>query len=79
MFCVVNDKKNNVLFEVFFILGTLPKYDDGNVSREACVQTENNICEESIDIEIRNCGGYYIYFLQETPPNSSFCFGMKKK
>ncbi|XP_052074207.1 oncoprotein-induced transcript 3 protein-like [Mytilus californianus] len=55
--------------------GTLPTYDDGNVSREACVQTENAICEQSIDIEIRNCGGYYIYFLKETPPNSSFCFG----
>ncbi|CAC5411148.1 unnamed protein product [Mytilus coruscus] len=57
--------------------GTLPTYDDGIVSREACVQTENDICEDSIDIEIRNCGGYYIYFLQKTPPNSSFCFGMK--
>ncbi|CAC5411146.1 unnamed protein product [Mytilus coruscus] len=55
--------------------GTLPTYDDSNVSREACVQTENDICEESIDVEIRNCGGYYIYFLQETPANSSFCFG----
>ncbi|CAC5411156.1 unnamed protein product [Mytilus coruscus] len=58
-----------------WINGTLPTSDDGNVSREACVQTENDICEESIHIGIRNCGGYYIYFLQETLPNSSFCFG----
>ncbi|VDI79905.1 Hypothetical predicted protein [Mytilus galloprovincialis] len=55
--------------------GTLPTYDDGNVSRAACVQTNNDMCEQSIDIEIRNCGGYFIYFLQKTPPNSSFCFG----
>ncbi|CAC5411161.1 unnamed protein product [Mytilus coruscus] len=55
--------------------GTLPTEDDGNVSREACLQTENDICEQSIDIKIRNCGGYYVYYLQETPRNSSFCFG----
>lgn len=58
------------------MLGTLPTEDDGNVGREACVQTENSMCKESVDLEIRNCGGYYIYFLQETPANSSFCFGL---
>ncbi|CAC5411168.1 unnamed protein product [Mytilus coruscus] len=55
--------------------GKLPTENDGNVSRKACIQKENDICEQFIDIEIRNCGGFLIYYLQKTPPNSSFCFG----
>ncbi|CAC5367711.1 unnamed protein product [Mytilus coruscus] len=55
--------------------GTLPSVDDQNVTREACLQTQEDECEEKIDIQIRNCGGFYMYYLQHTPINSSFCFG----
>ncbi|XP_076111119.1 von Willebrand factor D and EGF domain-containing protein-like isoform X1 [Mytilus galloprovincialis] len=55
--------------------GTLPNFAEGNVTREACMQTNSSVCEISITIEIRNCDGYYIYYLQPTPYNSSYCFG----
>ncbi|XP_063442414.1 uncharacterized protein LOC134722722 [Mytilus trossulus] len=55
--------------------GTLPSFEDGNKSVIACMQTHNSVCEQTLDIVIRNCDGYYVYFLPPTPPDSSYCFG----
>ncbi|XP_071172639.1 von Willebrand factor D and EGF domain-containing protein-like [Mytilus edulis] len=55
--------------------GTLPVSEEGNVSRQVCVQSSSDICEYTITIEINNCGGYFLYYLDNTPANSSFCFG----
>ncbi|XP_052090373.1 von Willebrand factor D and EGF domain-containing protein-like isoform X3 [Mytilus californianus] len=55
--------------------GQLPSYEDGNVTREACLQTKNDICEQKINIQIKNCGRFYIYYLQRSTENSSYCFG----
>lgn len=58
-----------------FITGTLPSFEDGNKSAIACMQTHSSVCEHTFNIVIRNCDGYYVYFLPPTPPNSSYCFG----
>ncbi|XP_052063299.1 von Willebrand factor D and EGF domain-containing protein-like [Mytilus californianus] len=55
--------------------GTLPSFKDGNKSAIACMQTNSSVCEQTFNIVIRNCDGYYVYFLPPTPPNSSYCFG----
>ncbi|CAC5371719.1 unnamed protein product [Mytilus coruscus] len=55
--------------------GQIFSHDDGNVTKEACIQTKDDICEQKIDIQIKNCGSFYIYYLQHSPVNSSFCFG----
>jgi len=40
-----------------------------------CLQTENDICEMTFNINITNCGGYYVYYMVKTPTNSSYCVG----
>lgn len=57
------------------IVGTLPEFSDGNITVEACMQTNLSVCEESVNIVIRNCEGYFVYYLRPTPPNLSYCFG----
>ncbi|XP_063442416.1 von Willebrand factor D and EGF domain-containing protein-like [Mytilus trossulus] len=39
------------------------------------MQTNQSICEESVNIIIRNCDGYNVYYLRPTPANSAYCFG----
>lgn len=56
--------------------GTLPSFVDGNMTAIACMQTNNSVCEHTFNIEIRDCDGYYVYYLPPSPPNASYCFGM---
>lgn len=60
---------------IYVIVGTLPAFSDGNMTVEACMQTNQSVCEESVNIVIRNCEGYFVYYLRPTPANSSYCFG----
>ncbi|XP_071151940.1 von Willebrand factor D and EGF domain-containing protein-like, partial [Mytilus edulis] len=55
--------------------GTLPTFVDGNMTAIACMQTNNSVCEQSYNIVIRNCDGYYVYHLPPSTSNSSYCFG----
>ncbi|XP_052101114.1 von Willebrand factor D and EGF domain-containing protein-like isoform X2 [Mytilus californianus] len=55
--------------------GTFPIVSDGNLTVAACLQTENSTCETSFNVQIRNCGNYFIYFLQNTTKNAAYCFG----
>ncbi|XP_071142810.1 von Willebrand factor D and EGF domain-containing protein-like [Mytilus edulis] len=56
--------------------GSLPDGNEENVTREACLQTVDGICEEKIAIEIVNCSeGFHVYRLQNTTANSAYCFG----
>ncbi|XP_071174260.1 von Willebrand factor D and EGF domain-containing protein-like [Mytilus edulis] len=59
----------------FWLNGTLPTFKDGNMTVEACMQTNQSICEESVYIMIRNCDGYNVYYLRPTPAYSAYCFG----
>ncbi|CAG2226669.1 unnamed protein product [Mytilus edulis] len=55
--------------------GSLPDGNEENVTREACLQTVDGICEEKIAIEIANCSeGFHVYRLQNTTANSAYCF-----
>ena len=48
--------------------GTHPTVADGQISRQVCFHwTRNGCCEWSTNIKVRNCGSYYVYYLNGTP------------
>ena len=57
--------------------GSLPSSNDRNIAMTTCLQTENNTCEITFSINITNCGEYYVYYMVQTPTNSSYCVGKK--
>ena len=40
---------------------------DGKVSRQVCFHYSSNCCYWSTNIEVRNCGSFYVYHLNGTP------------
>ena len=54
--------------------GGHPTVADGQVSRQVCFQWRSNCCEYSRNITVRNCGSYYVYYLDGTPGcNFRYC------
>ncbi|XP_076070431.1 pancreatic secretory granule membrane major glycoprotein GP2-like isoform X2 [Mytilus galloprovincialis] len=52
--------------------------DNGNtVTRTTCKANYNSMCcEEKIDIQIKDCNCYFVYYLKPTTGcNSAYCFG----
>ena len=51
-----------------WLRGSHPTIEEGNVVREACINSFDLFdgCWESFDMNITNCGNYFIYYLQ--PP-----------
>jgi len=54
--------------------GTHPTVKDGIVIRQACGNFENSgsghgnpCCEHSVDVDVKNCGGFYVYYLTPVP------------
>lgn len=47
--------------------GTHPSVADGAVKRKVCFHASSNCCRWSTDIEVRNCGRFYVYKLQRPP------------
>lgn len=51
-----------------WIQGTNPSEQDGTVNRKACINFFGlkNGCAQSLNIKVRNCSSYYVYFLRPT-------------
>ena len=47
--------------------GGHPTVADGQVTRTVCFHWESDCCYWSTDIDVRNCGSYYVYYLSGTP------------
>ncbi len=47
--------------------GDHPSVDDGNVTRTVCFHGHLSCCQASVEIEIRNCSGFFVYKLVEVP------------
>ena len=47
--------------------GEHPKKEDGVVSRKVCFHWSGNCCRWSVMIQVRNCGGHYVYKLEKPP------------
>ncbi|XP_031556394.1 uncharacterized protein LOC116293141 isoform X1 [Actinia tenebrosa] len=44
-----------------------PTIEEGTISRKVCFHWHNNCCHWSRYINVRNCGGFYIYQFRPTP------------
>ena len=51
-----------------WIKGTNPSEQDGTVDRKACINFFGikNGCSQTLNIKVRNCSSYYVYFLGPT-------------
>ena len=47
--------------------GAHPTVNEGQVTKQACFNG-GGCCDWSIDIQVRNCGDFYIYYIIKTPP-----------
>lgn len=47
--------------------GAHPTVADGQVTRQVRFHYFSNCCNWSINIKVRNCGGYFIYYFNGTP------------
>ena len=47
--------------------GAHPTVADGQVTRQACFHYFSNCCVWSINIQVRNCGDYFVYYINRTP------------
>ena len=57
-----------------------PSYEEGNVARKACINSFglNDGCFQSFDINIVNCGDYFVYYLRPFSYCAvAYCAGMK--
>ena len=50
-----------------WLSGGHPTVADGEVSRKVCFHDYSKCCEYSTNIKVRNCGSYYVYYLNGTP------------
>ncbi|XP_038640715.1 pancreatic secretory granule membrane major glycoprotein GP2-like isoform X3 [Scyliorhinus canicula] len=60
--------------------GTHPIPDDGEVTRKVCFHWRENPCLWSVEIKIKQCSNYFVYYLVKTPFCSlAYCTGMGGK
>nr|XP_022330985.1 uncharacterized protein LOC111129132 [Crassostrea virginica] len=61
--------------------GNLPNASEGIVERTACFlgNLAGNYCVHHLQIRVKDCGSYRVYYLYPTPSNDeAYCFGMEK-
>ncbi|XP_061164841.1 von Willebrand factor D and EGF domain-containing protein-like [Saccostrea echinata] len=63
--------------------GSHPSQTDGIVHRKACSNiygsSSQSCCDFSLDIQVKNCGSFYVYYLQTVPACAmAYCAGNKK-
>ncbi|XP_027038417.1 uromodulin-like [Pocillopora damicornis] len=47
--------------------GTHPSLEDGVVNRQACFHGYYNCCYGRVQIQVRSCEGFYVYYLNPSP------------
>lgn len=50
-----------------FLYGSHPSVADGIVNRRVCFHWSSLLCRWSINIQVRNCGAFYVYMLRKPP------------
>ena len=56
-----------------WLSGGHPPVADDEVVREVCYNRQTHCCGWTNEIKVKNCSGYYVYKLQETPHNYRYC------
>ena len=44
--------------------GSHPTVAEGNVVRKVCINSFGSVCDDTLDINVTNCGDYYVYYLK---------------
>ena len=50
--------------------GAHPSVEEGKVARKVCFNWNSKCCRWSINIEVLNCGGFFLYHFKGTPPEN---------
>ena len=50
-----------------WLTGGHPSVADGQVSKTVCFHWSGSCCQWSTTIQVRNCGSFYVYYLNSTP------------
>ena len=50
-----------------WLKGDLPSVQEGVVSRTICFLQNRDCCYRSVEAEVRNCAGFYVYKLRSAP------------
>lgn len=67
---------SKIYISIVFLQGSLPSDADGEVSRTACVVGFSDPCLRTINIKIKNCVEYMVYYLLPSPQTSTaYCIG----
>ncbi|XP_074607258.1 uromodulin-like [Acropora palmata] len=53
--------------------GAHPQEHEGNVTRQACFHYPPSCCQFFHNIQVRNCSGYYVYYLTATKCTTRYC------
>ena len=53
--------------------GAHPIVEDGKVKRTVCFSDRSSDCKYRKQIDVKNCGSYFIYNLISPPCNSRYC------
>ena len=53
--------------------GTHPTVADGQVTRQVCFHWTSRCCKGTVNIKVRNCGSYYVYYLLEVEGVIRYC------
>ena len=48
--------------------GAHPQEHEGKVTRQVCFNWDSNCCYFSVNIQVQNCSGYYLYYIDGTYP-----------
>ncbi|XP_078382666.1 uncharacterized protein LOC144665310 isoform X2 [Oculina patagonica] len=48
--------------------GAHPTVEEEQATRQVCFHYYSNCCVWSINVYVRNCGGYFVYYINRTPP-----------
>ena len=48
--------------------GAHPSVEEGKVTKKVCFSWASNCCTWSINIEVLNCGDFFLYHFKGTPP-----------
>ena len=55
-----------------------PTQAEGNVARTACISSFGDTCSDTLTINIKNCGTYYVYYLKPLRYcATAYCAGKK--
>ena len=53
--------------------GGHPSVADGQVTRQVCFNWSGLCCHGTVNVQVRNCGSYYVYYLREYGGVTRYC------